>query len=260
MEKIGPEGVGKDRALQVARACAEALEQRFGAREVHIVGSLAGQGPWHSRSDIDLAVGGLAPEKYVQAFSALADMLPEGMDLDLIPLEGVPPEVASRLRGESKMPDDPKLALKVEISDEIAHLDRLAGHARSILSNLPAEPGFIETNAAGKILHDFYCGVERAFERIAVRLGPGLPAGENWHVVLLRGMASEIPGVRGPVIDPALSSRLAEYLRFRHLFRHSYGFDLEWPRLAPLLADLEPTFRVLRGALEGFIDLILYRP
>lgn len=254
METIGPDRVRKERALEAARACAAALKERFGAREVHIVGSLAGQGPWHSRSDIDLAVGGLAADKYFQALSALADLVPEGMDLDLIPLEDVPPEVASRFRGESKMPDDPKLALKVEILDEISYLGHLVEHARALLSSLPAKPGFIETNAAGKIVHDFYCGVERSFERIAVRLGPGLPAGESWHVLLLRGMESEVPGIRPAVIDHALASRLQEFLRFRHVFRHTYGFDLEWTKLEPLLEDVEPTFRALRGAIEDFVN------
>jgi len=228
---IDPDRARKEKALEAAKACAAALKERFGAREVHIVGSLAGQGPWHSRSDIDLAVGGLPPEKYMQAYSALADMLPEGMDLDLISLENVPPEVASRFRGESKMPDDPKLALKVEIFDELAYLDRLLGHVRELLSNVSGEPGFIETNAAGKILHDFYCGIERAFERIAVRLGPSAAR----------------------AIDDALASRFAGFLAFRDLFRQARCLDLEWTKLEPLLADVEPTFHAVRRALEDFV-------
>lgn len=40
----------RQRAQQAAEACARVLKEQFGAREVYIFGSLAGQGPWHSRS------------------------------------------------------------------------------------------------------------------------------------------------------------------------------------------------------------------
>lgn len=75
-------------ARAAAEACARVLKEQFGAREVYIFGSLTGQGPWHSRSDIDLAVEGLAPEQYIAALSALWQLLPDGMDLDLIARAG----------------------------------------------------------------------------------------------------------------------------------------------------------------------------
>jgi hypothetical protein len=31
------------------------------------------------------------------------------------------------------------------------------------------------------ILHEFYNGLERIFERIAIGLGEGLPRGARWH-------------------------------------------------------------------------------
>lgn len=43
--------------------------------------------------------------------------------------------------------------------------------------------------AAGSILHDFYCGVEKIFERIAVVVDKNLPKGDNWHVDLLAQMS-----------------------------------------------------------------------
>ena len=78
MEKI--ELVGekrKARALGAAEACRRLLKERFGARRVILFGSLAGQGPWHGRSDIDLAVQGLAPDEFFAAYSACRDLLPQ---------------------------------------------------------------------------------------------------------------------------------------------------------------------------------------
>lgn len=244
----------RERAQQAAEACARVLKEQFGAREVYIFGSLAGQGPWHSRSDIDLAVEGLDPQQYLSALSALWQLLPEGLELDLITLEDAPPELVARIKGEVKMPEDPKEVLKIEIADELANLSRIVSQGKVILQKLPPEPTFIEINAAGKLVHDFYNGVERIFEHIAVGLGPGLPAGASWHTLLLRAMESEVKGVRPAVIDHALALRLLDYLRFRHLFRHTYGYELEWDKLSPLVARLEETLDRLRQQVERFVE------
>lgn len=240
-------------AQAAAEACIRVLKERFGVREVYVFGSLAGQGPWHSRSDIDLAVEGLAPHQYVAALSALWELLPEGMELDLITLEDAPPELVARIKGEVRMPEDPKAALKMDIADELTNLDRIVNHAKLLLQRLPPEPTFVEIDAAGKLVHDFYNGVERIFERIAVRLGPGLPVGPGWHTLLLRSMESGVEGIRPAVIDHELALHLLDYLRFRHLFRHTYGYELQWGKLHPLIEGLETTLIRLRQQLMRFI-------
>lgn len=73
----------RQQAQEDAEACARLLKERFGAREVYLFGSLAGQSPWHSRSDIDLAVEGLAHREYIPALSALWQLLPEGLEQTL---------------------------------------------------------------------------------------------------------------------------------------------------------------------------------
>jgi len=89
----------KARALGAAEACRRLLKERFGARRVILFGSLAGQGPWHGRSDIDLAVEGLAPDEFFAAYSACRDLLPPGLELDLLSLESVYPEMRARSPG-----------------------------------------------------------------------------------------------------------------------------------------------------------------
>lgn len=228
-------------AQKVAETCIRVLKERFGAHEVYIFGSLAGQSPWHSQSDIDLAVEGLSSEKYIAALSALWQLLPEGLELDLVPLEDAPPELVARIKEEIKMPEDPKEALKQDIVDELINLGRIVDRAKFLLQRLPQEPTFIEISAAGKLVHDFYNGVERIFERIAVRLGPGLLERENWHMSLLQAMESEVEGIRPVVIGHELMVRLLDYLRFRHRFCHAYGDELEWNKLHPLIEGLEDT-------------------
>jgi hypothetical protein len=48
-----------------------------------------------------------------------------------------------------------------------------------LLAKISNKPDFIEVRASGSILHDFYCGVEKIFERIALSVDMNLPKGEN---------------------------------------------------------------------------------
>lgn len=240
-------------ARDAAEACARVLREQFGVRAVYVVGSLAEPGAWHGRSDIDLAVEGLPPDQYIRALATLWELLPHGVELDLITLEDAPPEVAARIKGEVAMPEDPRAALRQEIADELVALGRIVEEVKGLLLRLPAEPTAIEVRAAGSMLHDFYNGVERIFERIAIRLGPGLPPGPGGHTLLLRGMESDVEGVRPAVVDHGLALRLSEYLRFRHLFRHGYGYELQWTKLRPLVEGLEETLAQFREQLDRFL-------
>ena len=44
-----------------------------------------------------------------------------------------------------------------------------------------------------------------------------------------------------------------EYLRFRHVFRNAYSFDLDWQKMSPLVLRLEETFKMLEKALNDFL-------
>lgn len=251
------EELRRQQAQAAAEACIQVLKERFGAQQVYLFGSLAGQSPWHSGSDIDLAAEGLAPQQYIPALSALWELLPEGLELDLVTLETAPPELVARIKGEIEMPEDPKEALKMEIAEELANLGRIVEEAKEFLGDVPAQPTRRDLRAAGSLVHDFYNGVERIFERIAVRLGPGVPVEPGWHPLLLRSMGSEVEGIRPAVIDHELALRLMDYLRFHHLFRHSYGYELEWDKLQPLVERVEETLAQLRQQLEQFLKTLL---
>jgi len=49
---------------------------------------------------------------------------------------------------------------------------------------------------------------------------------------------------------------LDEYLRFRHLFRNAYGFELDWTRIRPLLQRLGPLHAAVTTALQRFCDAL----
>jgi predicted nucleotidyltransferase len=79
-----------------ARQAAQLLKAKFGATRVVAFGSLAHSAWFHARSDIDLAVAGVAPETFWQAWCALDELAADRFDFDLVAIE----TVAGRLRHE----------------------------------------------------------------------------------------------------------------------------------------------------------------
>lgn len=198
----------KEQALEAAEACIRLLKEGFGARRVILFGSLAGQGAWHGRSDIDLAVEGLAEDDFFCAYSACRDLLPRGLELDLVPLERAYPEMRARILGEVEVPKDPILALEGLIEDELTALQRIAQEMGDLLNVCAQPPTRTELRAMASMLHEFYNVIERIFQRIAIHLGEGMPRGEYWHVDLLNQMADEQEGIRPAVIEGVLRDGL----------------------------------------------------
>jgi len=249
--------VSREQALKAVEDCVRLLKERFGVERVILFGSAAGRGGWHGRSDIDLAVEGLAPEKFFAAYAACHDVLPRGLEIDLVPLERAYPEMRARILGEVPMPDDPILAMKGLVEDELAALERVTQQMTELLAQRAEPPTWVELRAMASLLHEFYNGVERIFERMAVGLGEGVPQGTYWHADLLAQMAAVREGKRPVVVDEPLRARLKEYLEFRHFFRHAYGYTLEWDQLRWKVESLSDTFRMLREQMRAFFESLI---
>ncbi len=144
--------------------------------------------------------------------------------------------------------------LVTEIEKELKNLERLGAEMDEVLQR--PEPSSVEVRAAGSILHDFYCGVEKIFKRIASRLDRDIPSGDDWHLQLLERMTIALPGIRPAVVSEDLKGRLSEFLRFRHLFRNIYGHELRWSRISELGHGMQEVLVLFRGELERFIDFI----
>lgn len=144
--------------------------------------------------------------------------------------------------------------LKSEIEHEIKNLERLVKEMDKIIKRFGDEPDFVEIRAAGSILHDFYCGVEKIFERIALYVDGKLPECDDWHRVLLQQMGESVENSRGSLISENLLGKFKEYLRFRHLFRHTYGFELKWERFKNLSLSLPVIFRDFKENIREFME------
>lgn len=76
----------KERLSHLAEKATEILKNDFGVKRVYLIGSLA-KGYVHERSDIDIVVEGLSPPLYIKALTQIYDILPPGVELNLIPFE-----------------------------------------------------------------------------------------------------------------------------------------------------------------------------
>jgi predicted nucleotidyltransferase len=244
-------------ALEFAARCANLLQERFGAKRVIPFGSVVGHGTWHSGSDLDLAVEGVAPEQFFRAWSMLRELLPPGLDVDLVALEQASEGLRARILGDKPMPEEPLLALKELVEDELVALERIVNAVQEGVGSLEEPPSQFAMQALASYLHQFYTGCERILERIAVTVDGGLPGGAFSHANLLAQMAQELPGIRPAILNGALWLRLQDYLAFRHFFRHAYGYTLDWTKLRPLVTSLSETQTDLQSQLRAALEALL---
>jgi hypothetical protein len=147
------------------------------------------------------------------------------------------------------------LAVAAEIRAELGQLARVGAEIAEIWRRRPADPaeGSVYLAAGALLLHNFYTGCERIFQRVGTDLNGALPRTPDWHFRLLRSMAIAVPGVRPALIGEDVARDLAEYLRFRHLVRNLYGYELQAGKVEPLVAGLPGLADRFGRAIETFL-------
>lgn len=124
------------------------------------------------------------------------------------------------------------------VREEVARLDEVATALREAIDHWgPVEQDRIHVHWVGGLLHDLYTGLEKAFAEISPELNGVASGPETWHRALLHTMTLDLPGFRPRVIRRDLEPRLLELLKFRHLYRNLYSFDLRWDRVRALATD-----------------------
>ncbi len=141
-----------------------------------------------------------------------------------------------------------------KIALEITKLDKLVEKSSILLSKSNiTEPDFIEINAIGSILHSYYCGVESIFNLIYKSIYDTTLSGNMWHSSLFTAMFEQNEK-HAPILSQELFTPLKEYLGFRHVFRHAYGYELDWNRLKPLFHGLPENWKTIKKDLNKYIN------
>jgi hypothetical protein len=144
------------------------------------------------------------------------------------------------------------------IRQDVADLDRVVERVERAVKALgqQAEEHDLFLDSAALNLHDFYTGLERVFTLVASGIDQSVPSGTDWHRELLRQMTVAVAGIRPAVISAELAGDVDEFLRFRHVVRHIYSFDLDAERVQRLTIRLRPTFEAVQAALVDFATFL----
>ena len=148
--------------------------------------------------------------------------------------------------------------LEADIRDELENLNMLAREFDAIKPLLVLKEEkitFFDKSATGYFLHNFYNGCENIFRLIARffenDLGP-----QSWHRDLLKRMKLEIQGYRPPLIDEETFKILNEFRSFRHVFRHSYSFYLDWKREKAVAVKYPEVWKKFNKQVEAFLETL----
>ena len=90
-----------ENAITLARATAKLLKQKYGAQKVVLIGSLLDAARFTPWSDIDIAVWGIASDKFYQAVAAATGMSSE-FKIDLIDPETCRPALLEAIEKEGQ--------------------------------------------------------------------------------------------------------------------------------------------------------------
>jgi hypothetical protein len=85
--------------------------------------------------------------------------------------------------------------------------------------------------AAGYYLHNIYSALENTFDQISRSFENHIVNESQWHRELLSKMFLDLSPLRPAVVPQTAWPLLDDLLRFRHLFRNNYRFEIDAARL-----------------------------
>lgn len=92
----------REQLRKTAEICARILIENYNVKKVYLIGSLV-NGIVHEGSDIDLVVEGLSPDLYMKALTELWDYMPEGTELNVIPIEDAFESLKEKVLNEGEL-------------------------------------------------------------------------------------------------------------------------------------------------------------
>ncbi|MBC7343338.1 MAG: antitoxin [Clostridia bacterium] len=136
------------------------------------------------------------------------------------------------------------LVVAARIRQELEDLEQVVARAERAMAAARRHPKDqdLYVDSAALNLHDFYGGLERIFYHIATAVDGSPPTGREWHRDLLKQMSIPLGETRPRVLSSNAVRGLDEYLRFRHVVRNIYAFELDPVRIERLAKNLRPVF------------------
>jgi len=144
--------------------------------------------------------------------------------------------------------------LREEIEIELESMAEMVRESVQLCRDVgDGTPTMREKTAAGGFLAHFYNGVENILRRISRFYAVPLPEGGNWHVRLFRQFC-EPDGHLPLLFDETLAAKIGPFRSFRHMFFHTYGFQLDWQRMRTGIGQIEDIFWDFRNVVLLFLE------
>ena len=143
--------------------------------------------------------------------------------------------------------------LALDLQVELGKLDRLMA-GLDVVGPVLGDP--LRVDAAALRLQSLYTGIERCLVQITRVLNGGTPDGAEWHRRLLERMG-QATDQRPAVFTADTIDALHELLRFRHLVRHLYAYELQPEPVERLRLAAAALWPAVRADLEGFRHWLL---
>ena len=143
-----------------------------------------------------------------------------------------------------------------DIEFEIDEIDNELNIFSSLLALCEKKiPDTIEKAAIGSLLHAFYTGIEKVFSIIAKKIDQESPSKATWHKDLIISMSKSYKK-RDAVISNETFTSLIEYLNFRHYFRHSYEYRLDWEMMQNMVLSINKVWDKCKYDIRRFISTV----
>ena len=149
-----------------------------------------------------------------------------------------------------------RATLAAVIQNDLSAIENMAGRLQAI-SQTMAPDSFTELAASAYLLHNIYNALENSFEQVSRSFENHVKDLAQWHKELLGKMFLEIPGIRPAVLPRELIGTLNDLRGFRHVFRHSYDFEIDPKKLQLTIDGFLENRTALMHALTCFGDWLL---
>lgn len=145
--------------------------------------------------------------------------------------------------------------IREEIAIELEAIQQIVSELLELLKDIgDKEPSVREKTAAGAFLAQFYNGVENLLKRISKYYNVDIPNAENWHIELFKRFCNPPMPPLPELFNDELPALMASYRRFRHVFFHGYGFQLEWEQMQGGIANISTVYNKLQNNINAFLE------
>jgi len=139
-----------------------------------------------------------------------------------------------------------------QVTFEISQIDTLLKTYSDLLMQVEHRtPNTVEIAAVASVIHSFYNGLENIFLSIAKQIDGQVPSGGESHRKVLTQM-TRANRKRNSVLSKETATILEDYLAFRHFYRHSYTFIIDWNKLRELVIPLDQNWSQIKAELQKF--------